>query len=102
MAELVELEAMPDSKIDTSDVPERLDWNNATIGKFYKPVKTQISLRVDDVVLDWFKSRSGRYTTMMNQALRSYMIAEEAADRRADKAKNLRSKIAKPDKRKRA
>lgn len=78
MKELSEIETMPDSKIDITDIPERLDWKDAEMGKFYKPIKTQISLRVDADVLNWFKSRSSQYTSMINQALRAYIIAEES------------------------
>lgn len=33
--ELAALEAMPDSEIDTSDIPETLDWSGAERGKFH-------------------------------------------------------------------
>lgn len=77
-AELKALEAMSDDQIDTSDIPEKLDWSNAEVGKFYRPVKKLVSMRVDADVLDWFQSRGPRYTALMNQALRSYIAAQEA------------------------
>jgi len=38
-AELAALAALPDSQIDTSDIPPLTDsfWNNAVRGRFYKP-----------------------------------------------------------------
>ncbi len=87
LAELAELRAMTDEEINTSDMPERLDWSNAEVGKFYKPIKTQISLRVDADVLDWFKERSQQYTSLMNQALRAYITAAEATVNRSAKRK---------------
>ena len=33
-------------------------WANAEVGKYYRPVKTRISFRVDNDVLDWLKSES--------------------------------------------
>ena len=30
---------MKDSQIDTSDIPERVEWNRAVVGKFYRPTK---------------------------------------------------------------
>lgn len=35
--ELEALKNMPDDEIDTSDIPERVDWDQAEVGKFYRP-----------------------------------------------------------------
>ena len=70
---------MSDDDIDTADMPEKLDWSNAEIGKFYRPVKKQVSMRVDADVLDWFQRKSDRYTVLMNEALRIYVATQEAA-----------------------
>jgi hypothetical protein len=37
--ELRALAAMPDDKIDLSDIPEVRDWSRAVVGKFYRPAK---------------------------------------------------------------
>ena len=71
--ELERLAAMPDADIDTSDIPERLDWSGAEVGKFYRPVKTQITLRIDADVLAWFKAKGGKYQTEVNKVLRDHM-----------------------------
>ena len=70
---LKELENIPDSAIDTSDIPE-LDnnfWENA---QMVKPItKKAISIRIDDDILDWFKSQGKNYQTLINTVLRSYV-----------------------------
>ena len=75
-AELDALEALPDDQIDTSDIPETLDWSGAKRGLFYRPVKQQITLRLDADVVAWFKQQApgGRgYQTNINRALRSHV-----------------------------
>lgn len=78
-AEAERLAAMSDETIDLSDMPEKLDWTNAERGKFYRPVKQQLTLRLDADVVHWFKThaRGGGYQTRINQALRRF-IEEEA------------------------
>ena len=56
LAELKSLAALPDSAIDTSGAPELLDWSGAKRGVFYRPVKQQLTLRLDADVVAWFKS----------------------------------------------
>ena len=75
-ATLKALEEMPDDQIDTSDIPEMLDWTNARRGVFYRPVKQQITLRLDADLIAWFKARTegGRgYQTNINRALRQHV-----------------------------
>ena len=70
------LEALPDDQIDTSDAPEILDWSDARRGVFYRPVKQQITLRIDADIIAWFKTqaRDGRgYQTDINGALREHV-----------------------------
>ena len=50
---------MPVKDIDTSDIPEIADWSGAVFGKFYRPAKQQVTLRIDADVLAWFKSQDG-------------------------------------------
>ncbi len=69
-------EAMPDDEIDTTDAPEILDWSDARRGVFYRPVKQQITLRIDADIIAWFKAcaRDGRgYQTDINGALREHV-----------------------------
>ena len=70
------LEALTDDQIDTSDIPEILDWSDARRGVFYRPVKRQITLRLDADIIAWFKARArgGRgYQTDINGALREHV-----------------------------
>ncbi len=71
--EIERLAAMPDQEIDTSDIPEITDWSRAVVGKFYRPIKKQVTLRLDVDMIEWFKGRGGKYQTRINQVLREYM-----------------------------
>lgn len=74
--QLQALEALPDDRIDTSDAPEILDWSDARRGVFYRPVKQQVTLRLDADIIAWFKARApnGRgYQTHINAALRDHV-----------------------------
>ncbi len=57
-----------------SDVPEITDWSGAVVGKFYRPVKQQVTLCIDADVLACFKSQGDKYQTAMNNALREHMM----------------------------
>ena len=71
-AELKTLRSMPDDAIDTSDIPEVTDWTGARRGVFYRPVKQQLTLRLDADVVAWFKREGGGYQSRINSALREY------------------------------
>ena len=81
--ELARLDALPPDQIDTSDIPELTDeqWASAIRGRFYRPVKQQITARLDADVLAWLKAGGQGYQTRMNAILRRAMMAE--LDRRA-------------------
>ena len=79
-SELEALAALPDARIDTGDMPEIRDWSGARRGLFYRPVKQQLTLRLDADLVAWFKNhaRGGRgYQTDINSALREYIEARE-------------------------
>ncbi|MCY4489826.1 MAG: BrnA antitoxin family protein [Deltaproteobacteria bacterium] len=74
-AEIKALANLPDEKIDTTDIPEILDWSGARRGMLYRPVKQQITLRLDADVLAWFRANApgGRgYQTEINRVLREH------------------------------
>ena len=75
-AELESLRAMPDSCIDYSTIPKSRaeDWRDAVVGKFYRPIKQQLTLRVDADVLAWFKAQGAGYQTRINELLRDAML----------------------------
>ncbi len=58
--------------LDDPDAPEMLLVGKAEVGKFYRPIKKQITLRIDADVLAWFKQQPGKYQTLINKALRDY------------------------------
>ena len=75
-AELEFLSRMDDDKIKVREIPEMLDWSDAQRGVFYKPVKQQITLRLDADIIHWFRvqKRGNRgYQTEINQALRDHI-----------------------------
>src|SRR6202167_2675413 len=51
-------------------------WQGVSIGKYYRPRKTQISFRIDDEVLDWLKSKGEGHLTRINDILRQRMMTE--------------------------
>jgi len=77
-ANLEELAKMPDSEIDTSDIPEWTDeqWKRAVRGRLYRPVKQAVSLRLDADVIAWLKKDGEGYQTRANRMLRERMLAE--------------------------
>jgi uncharacterized protein (DUF4415 family) len=74
--ELAALKRMPDNEIDLTDMPEILDWRNAVVGKFYRPIKTPVTIRVDADVLAWLKRQGRGYQTRINRLLREAMEAK--------------------------
>ena len=69
-AELEALAALPEDKINTRDIPEQDDWSGARRGLFFRPVKTQLTLRLDADVIAWFKSHAPNgegYQTSINK-----------------------------------
>ncbi|MFM2274894.1 MAG: hypothetical protein RL211_766 [Pseudomonadota bacterium] len=66
--------------INYSDVPELSEeWflRAARDGKLaVQPVKKPISIKLDEDVLDYFKSEGSRYQTHINAVLRAYMLAQ--------------------------
>jgi uncharacterized protein (DUF4415 family) len=75
-AELEALAALPDNHIDTRDMPEVRDWSGARRGLLFRPIKQQLTLRIDADVIAWFKRHTPHgegYQTRINRALREYM-----------------------------
>ena len=61
--------AKRDEDIDFSDIPPVLDWSGAEIGKFYRPKKKPVTIRLDSDVIDWLKSHGRGYQTKANGLL---------------------------------
>lgn len=79
-AELDALAELPDDQIDTREMMEVRDWTGAKRGLFYRPVKQQLTLRIDADVVAWFKDHAPNgegYQTDINRALREYVEQRE-------------------------
>ncbi|MDP3898886.1 MAG: BrnA antitoxin family protein [Mesorhizobium sp.] len=61
--------------MDTSDIAEFADaqGSGSVRGRFYRPIKQQITARVDADVLTWLKADGRGYQTRLNTILRSAM-----------------------------
>jgi uncharacterized protein (DUF4415 family) len=74
---------MRDEDIDFSDLPEVTPemFANAIVRKGFKPLpnKQQITLRIDQDVITFFREQGQGYQTKINQLLRAYMDAHKAA-----------------------
>ena len=82
---LARLAERPDSEIDLSDIPELTEdfWRNAIPSPFYRPVKQQVTVRLDADVIAWLRKKGAGYQTRMNELLRSAMLNEIAGKNRA-------------------
>lgn len=76
-ADLKRLAAMPDAEIDTSDIPELTDAQLAEMKRpgHFRPVKKQITARLDADVLAWLKAGGKGYQSRMNAILRQAMLS---------------------------
>ena len=76
--ELAALSAVPENELDLSDIPATRadDWQGATRGKFYRPIKQQLTVRIDADVLEWLKSQGRGYQSRLNEILRTAMLEQ--------------------------
>lgn len=72
--DIAALAAKGDEDIDFSDIPLKLDWSKAEVGKFYRPPKKSVTMRLDADVLDWIKGYGRGYQTKLNLLLRHAML----------------------------
>jgi len=76
------LDSQKDKDIDLSDAPEITPemFARAIVRRGLKPVrsKAQVTLRLDNDVLAWFKTQGHGYQTRINTLLRAYMEAHKA------------------------
>jgi len=71
--ELAVLAAQREDQIDLTDLPEVLNWSGAVVGKYYRPIKKSLTIRLDADVLAWLKSQGSGYQTRINRLLRTAM-----------------------------
>ena len=75
------LDALQDEDIDLSEVPELTPemFAKAVVERGLKPTsnKQQLTIRLDNDVLEWFRAQGRGYQTKINALLRAYMEAHE-------------------------
>ena len=75
------LDAQQDRDIDLSDAPEITPemFAKAVVRRGLKPPpsKQQITIRLDEDVLRWFRAQGEGYQTRINSLLRAYMEAHQ-------------------------
>jgi uncharacterized protein (DUF4415 family) len=76
--EIRALQRMKDNEIDTTDIPPMPDWSKAVVGRFYRPIKKPLTIRLDADVLAWAKGQGRGYQTRINALLRSAMESGES------------------------
>ena len=81
-AQLDQLAALPDDRIDTTDIPEvsAEAWHHASRPGLYRPLKKPVTLRLDADIVTWFKehTQDRGYQTEINRVLRRYVAENEA------------------------
>lgn len=77
--EIVAIAAKTEKEIDLSEMPEIIDWSDAEIGKFYRPPKKPVTMRLDADVVEWLKSYGPGYQTKANLLLRHAMSSTLSA-----------------------
>ena len=70
--------AQPESSLDFSDIPPLKEtfWQNAIRNPFYRPVKQQLTVRLDADVVAWLQKEGKGYQTRLNRLLRQAMLED--------------------------
>lgn len=76
--ELAALAGKPEDGIDFADLPPTTseEWQDAVRGRFYRPVKKQLTVRIDADVIEWLKSQGEGYQSRLNAILREAMLGD--------------------------
>jgi uncharacterized protein (DUF4415 family) len=84
--QLAAIAAMPDELIDYSDIPplDESFWKNAIRNPYYKPVKKQVTVRLDADLIAWLRNGGKGYQTRLNDILRQEMLRERIATLNAE------------------
>jgi uncharacterized protein (DUF4415 family) len=67
-----------DKTLDHAEVPQLPPeiWAKGVVGKYYRPLKTQISFRIDNDIFEWLKSKGEGHLTRINAILRKEMMRD--------------------------
>lgn len=73
--ELKALSELPDESINTSDIPETVDWRKAVQGRFYRPgISSSMPVYLEPDLMDFLSERADRRridtATLVNELLR--------------------------------
>ena len=73
-----ELYEQRNHRLDHSDIPQLppAQWAAGMVGKYYRPLKSQISFRIDNDILAWLKSKGQGHLSRINAILRERMDSE--------------------------
>jgi uncharacterized protein (DUF4415 family) len=62
---------------ENDEMQDEYDFQDGIRGRFYRPEKRSITIRLDDDLLLYFKKKAGErkvgYQTLVNEALREYV-----------------------------
>ena len=83
---LKKLSRQPENQINTSDIPELTErfWQHAILNPFYRPLKLQLTLRLDADVIAWLRRQGKGYQTRANALLRDAMLGDLNPKRRKE------------------
>jgi uncharacterized protein (DUF4415 family) len=79
--EIQALQRLRDEEIDLTDIPQLRDWDRAEVGKFYRPIKKSLTIRLDADVLAWLRGQGRGYQTRINALLREKMDRQVSESR---------------------
>jgi uncharacterized protein (DUF4415 family) len=74
--DIAALAAKAETDIDFTEMPEVRDWSGAEMGRFFRPAKQPVTIRLDSDVIHWLKSYGRGYQTRANLLLRHAMEAQ--------------------------
>jgi uncharacterized protein (DUF4415 family) len=91
---LEKLSRRPDNEINTSDIPELTEkfWQKAVRNPFYRPLKRQLTLRLDADIIAWLRRQGRGYQTRANALLREAMSEDLNSKRKKGRDRHHPSK----------
>ena len=80
--QVTRIASTPDSQIDYSDISPLTAsfWKNAVRNPFYRPVKRQVTVRLDADVIAWLRLPGKGYQSRLNRLLRAAMLEEVSGE----------------------
>ena len=76
-SDLARLDAMTDADIDYSDIPPLDDKFFEKLIVLWPPAKKQLTIRLDEDVLEWIKAQGKGYQSRINYILRAAMDSQQ-------------------------